>query len=468
MTGDAKASGGVPVRLAGPLGGLSLPRQVLTLALWPFLEQVLNLLVGTVDLALAGHLSPESAAMAGTDALGVASFIGWFMGIVHGALGVGATALVARAVGAGRRGFANAALGQTMLLSLAVGAAVGLTIGTLAEAIGAVAGLEGRALALCRLYLRIVAFAAPFHAVMLAGAAALRGAGDTRTPFAVMVGVNLLNAGTSVLLVYGPDPIGGHGVAGIAGGTLAAWVAGSTAIVAVLIKPRGVLVLKRRRLRPHPHTMARLGRVGLPNLAEVVGGTWLATFVVLTMVGRLPGEGLVGAHMIAVRVESMSFQPGFALGVAAATLAGQYLGAGDPAGARRAVALCWAVGATLMTAVGVAFLLFPAALAGILTNAPPLIEAATTPIRICGAIQLFFATYIVFAQALRGAGDTVKTMQMTYFSVFLIRVPGAWILAHVLGLGLPGIWLALCGDLVVRGGLFAGRFLHGGWTLRRA
>jgi hypothetical protein len=41
--------------LSGRLKGLTLWQQVLVLAVWPFLEQVLNFLVGYVDTALAGH-----------------------------------------------------------------------------------------------------------------------------------------------------------------------------------------------------------------------------------------------------------------------------------------------------------------------------------------------------------------------------------------------------------------------------
>jgi putative MATE family efflux protein len=320
---------------------------------------------------------------------------------------------------------------------------------------------------LCATYLRIVAMAAPASAVLLAGAACMRGAGDTRTPFAIMVAVNLVNAAASIALVHGPAPLGGHGVGGIAAGTVIAWGLGMILTLDVLGRGRTTLRLRARRLRPHPHTMKRIARVGIPNLLEVVGGTWFATFLVLLVVGRLEGEGVIGAHMIAVRVESFSFQPGFAIGVAAATLTGQYLGVGNAAEARRAVTLCWALGAGLMGALGLVFLAIPGLLASLLTHAPRLIEQATTPIRICGLIQVFFATYIVIAQALRGAGDTRATMGMTYLTVFTIRVPGAVVFGHVLGGGLPGVWAALCLELAARGGLFAARFFHGGWAQGR-
>ena len=44
-----------------------------------------------------------------------------------------------------------------------------------------------------------------------------------------------------------------------------------------------------------------------------------------------------------------------------------------------------------------------------------------------------------------------------------VRLPAAWLLGVYFGYGLAGIWMGLCGELVVRAGLFLSRFLHGGW-----
>ena len=56
---------------------------------------------------------------------------------------------------------------------------------------------------------------------------------------------------------------------------------------------------------------------------------------------RLLDDGALGAHGMVVQIESISFMPGFALGMAASTLAGQYLGAQSKLGAAHAVRVCW-------------------------------------------------------------------------------------------------------------------------------
>ena len=454
--------------LGGRLAGLSLPKQVAVLSIWPLLEQFMNFLVGTVDLSLAARLSPERVGVAAADALGVAGYIMWLMAMLHMAVGVGSAALVARAVGGRHKRLANAALGQSVLLALGAGAMLGAVVFFGAARIGGIAGLGAQALSLCVLYLRIVAVAAPLASVLFVGNACLRGAGDTRSPFWVMVVVNIVNVGTSVLLVYGPAPLGGHGVAGIAAGTLIAWAVGTTLVLFQLFRGSAQMRLRWMRLRPHWHTAKRIIRVGTPNLFEAAG-QWVGNFLILMIVGRLvtwelAPDGVIGAHMIAIRLESLSFLMGAAVAQAAATLAGQYLGAKQPQRAQQAVGLCWAVAAALMAVMGVLFLVVPGLLVSVISSTTRHLEMVPPVLRLAGAIQVFFATYIVLAHALRGSGDTTTAMLMTYSSTFLIRLPAAWVIGVTLGLGFYGVWLALCGELIVRAGLFAARYLHGGWT----
>lgn len=451
-------------QLGGKLAGLSLPRQVMVLSIWPLAEQVLNLLVGTVDLSLAGHLEPEATAIAATDALGVTSFVGWLMGIVHSSVGGGAGALVSRAIGGKHRRLANSALAQALIMATCIGFMTALMVGLGAPIVADMVGLEGAGRTFCITYLQVISFTGPANALLMVGNSCLRASGDTRSPFFVMCLVNILNIGFSVLFVHGPEPIGGHGVLGIAAGTVIAWFCGGGFVIAtLLLQKNGPIRLRLIRLRPHWHTIKRIVRVGLPNLAENVGGTWLATFLVLAIVGRLEGEGIVGAHMIAIRIESFAFQPGFAISIAAATLGGQYLGLGEPQRARQAGLLCALYASVLMMLLGVLFLTIPRQLAGLITDSQIMIDQSVVPLQLAGIVQIPLAVNMVLANALRGVGDTRTTMKLTYVSMFLVRVPFAWLLGHTLGYGLNGVWVALSVDITLRGLLFLARYLHGGW-----
>ncbi len=464
----ADGAGKPPRGHAERLAGMSLPKQVAVLAVWPFLELLLNALVGLVDTRIAGHLTVTAL-----DAIGVATYVGWLISMLHNAVGIGAGALIARAVGARRTSAANAALGQALIIGVVWGVITAVAMAVAAPWIAAIFRMPPATADLVVTYLRILSVGVGFGAVMTVGNAALRSAGDTRTPFFTMVFVNVANTLLSVLFTFGPQPFGGHGVAGIAAGTAVAWMLGALLVLGVLWRGRSPLRLRSRRLRPRRMLAGRIIKVGVPSLVEN-SGMWLGNAAIGGIVGTLMArngvDGIMGAHVVAIRLEMLSFLPGVAVGIAAATLAGQHLGRGDVAGAERAVRMCWWLAGTVMGLSGVVLFFAPHFLAGLLAAGPEMAEVrarAVPLLMICGPIQIFFATYLVLSQALRGAGDTRGPMAITYAGTFLIRLPGAWLLAVTFDLGLNGVWFALCGELVVRGLLYAWRFRGGVWkTLR--
>ena len=451
-------------QLGGRLAGLTLWQQVFTLAIWPFFEQVLNFLIGAVDTILAGHMHP--AAVSATEAIAVGAYVGWGVSLVQVSVGIGASAIVARAIGGRHRRAANAALGQSLIMAVAVGVLIGGTMYGAARWVASIMGTTGLALDFSTQYLRILCLAAPASGVLFVGSACLRAAGDTRSPFIVLAIVNVVNAVLSAILVYGPAPIGGHRVAGIALGTAVAWAAGACLILWVLIAGNAGIRLRLIRLRPHGLMMVRIVRVGLPNLFESAS-FWTGNFLVVTFVGLIGSKlqpGALAAHVIAVRVEAISYLPGVALATAASTLTGQYLGLGDPHRARRAAMRCAGVAMAVMASMGLVFWLAPEALVRVVTSEASLLEMAPHLLRICAPVQVFFAMSIVLSNAMRGAGATRSTMLVSSFSVWMVRVPAAYTLGVVMGYGLNGLWLALCAELVLRGTLFAIQFWRGRWA----
>jgi len=231
----------------------------------------------------------------------------------------------------------------------------------------------------------------------------------------------------------------------------------------MLARGRSPIRLRLTRLRPHWHTMQRIIRVGVPNLVES-SGMWATNFAVLWYIGQMHTRAAMGAHMIAVRLEGISYMLGFAIATAAATLVGQYMGLGDVQRARRAVLLCFGIALALISAMGVLFLVVPEQLVHMVSRADEHRAMAPTLLRICAFIQPMFAAMAVFGAALRGAGDTRATMFLSGSSMIVLRLIVAYIVAVHLSMGLAALWVVLCADLALRGLLYGGRFLHGGWA----
>lgn len=478
---------------SGRLRGLSMTAAIWVLS-WPILiESFLNSFVGLVDTVLAAQLG-----VAETDAIGSAAYIIWFMGLIVMAIGVGTTAMVSRSVGRGRLAVANAAVGQSLLLAAGIGSIVAVLVALAGPLLAPELTNSDAGAAAFANYLQIVAASTPFLAVLMAGIAALRGAGDSMRPLWAMVVVNLVNIGTSWLfcgedlsrltmvdgvpvrevILHNPSDIN-LGVSGIGLGTVVAHAVGCVIVLLMLARGTGGVRLIRRRLNPHWHTMRRLVRVGLPNFFETFG-MWVGNFMVFAFVVNLSNtDGITGAHMLAIRIEAFSFLPGFAMSMAAATLAGQYLGAGSPRLARTAVAACALIAALVMGSLGVAFLTIPGRLVSLLSSQPEHLEIVPDVLWLAGWVQIPFALAIVTRGALRGVGDTRAVFAITWASTYLVRLPLAYLFSGV-DMPLPGggvlehpfvdepslegLWIGMCVELTIRCLLFVGRFLQGGWT----
>ena len=487
----------------GRLAGLGMGGAIWVLS-WPvMLESFLNSFVGLTDTVLAAGLPNGEAA---TDAIGGASYLMWFVGLIIMALGIGATALISRAMGGGRVAAANAVLGQTLSLGVVLGLLVGLVLYLIAGPIAAMLSLSEEATPLFTGYLAIIASGTVFATLLFALTACSRGAGDSIRPLMAMVVRNVVNIivswCASGVTINMPDFLGGGGLAppinldmgvtGIALGTVVGDIAGMLIVLVMACSGTWGIRVKARRLKPHWVTISRLVRLGVPNFLETLG-MWVGNFLLIVMVGWIALEqatpGLLGAHIVAIRIEAFSFLPGFAMGAAAATLAGQYLGAKRPDMAKRAVMWCTAIAAVIMTGFGLSFVFLNDTITGMFTQQPLHLERTPTLLLLCGLAQLPFALAIVFRSAMRGAGDVRWVMALTWTATYGVRLPLAYLfsgvdiplhgsLERLLGTavienpspfeyGLNGLWLGLTIELFVRGLLFTVRYMNGGWLRKR-
>ena len=431
-------------------------QDVFRLALPAMGEQMLSMMVGIVDTYLVGHLGAASLA-----AVGLANQWVMFAAMLFGAIATGATALIARFVGAREKAQANEVLRQSMLLGVGIGAVATLLGTTLAEPAVRLLGAEEEVVAMSTAYLRIVASIFFFSTLMFIGNASLRGAGDTRTPLFVMLTVNVVNIAVAWTAINGPFGLPKMGVAGSAIGAAAGRVIGSIFVISLLLKGRSGIRLRLGGLHPDRDLIRRILHVGLPTGVEQL--FFRSGHMVFARILAELGTVSYAANQVAMNGWSLSFMPGFGFALAATTLVGQSLGAQDPDGAQQRGYTAYRLSATLMGTMGFFFLLFPAEIVGFFTNDPEVIAIGTMPLRMVGLIQPLLAATQVFPGALRGAGDTRFPMAVTGASIWFIRLPLAYLFALVLGWGLPGAWGALALDLSMRGLLNFLRFRGGRW-----
>jgi putative MATE family efflux protein len=427
------------------------------------LEQFLALAVGFVDKWLAGNLFADAEALA---AIGLVAYCLAFLPVLFVLPTSAATALVARAVGAGDLAAARRAAGQCYRV------AAGVTIGSLLLAFlagGSFVGLLGLpegSSGLAVEYLAIVLPAVPLMAVVLVGVAVLRGAGDMVAGLVAMSVVNLVHAGCSFALATGSLGLPRLGWAGLAWGTVAGYACGAVCVAALLARRSRGLRLERADLVRHPEERRRVARIGMPAALDALGNA-ACHLTFLGIVNRL-GNVDAAAHAVAITIESLAFLPGYAFQVAAATLAGQFLGAQDERRARQSVWQAAVVATGLMSLAGGGFLLAAEPLAAWFTGGagrqPEVAALAASLVRIVAFVQPPLALLMVLSGGLRGAGATRPPMVVNFAGLLAIRLPVAVLLSwpavslpggiatlHGLGLGARGAWLAMAADLTARG-----------------
>ena len=442
----------------------SIAGQIIRLGSPVLVEQALLYLIGLSDTFVTGRFLGEEHLAAVT----VTSYLIWVAGALLTIVSVGATALVARLVGAGELREANKILGQAFVLAMIVGMVLLVGGYASAERIVGLLNLSGEAARQAVIFLRIVLAVSPLVACMAAGVACLRGAGDTRTGMSVMILVNALNATFTWALALGVGPFPRLGFAGVAAGTAIAEAVGGVLVLAILVRGRSGLQLRWETMIPRLDALRRILRISLPAAGESLTNIGCQLWF-LGLINRL-GSTATAAHGVAIRCEALAFLALAAFAVPASTLTGQYLGANRPDLATKAAQTAWAMG--VLTIIGFGAILYIAAepmFSLFLGGNKPGVAAAGIPVLriVCFAFPAL-ATINVLNGALRGAGDTRWPWAIVVFGYFVIRIPLTYLLATPIvdggwGLGLVGAWYAMFADLVVRGTLVATRFLQGGW-----
>lgn len=425
---------------------MSRDRRILGIALPALGALAAEPLYVLVDAAIVGNIG--TAQLAGLAiAGGIISSAVWLLNFLTYAT----TARVARLTGAGLRGEADHLAGQAMWLALALGAALMLFLLAAGRPLIAVMGGTGEVADQAWTYLWISALGVPFVLVALAGQGYLRGVQEMRRPLVILGVANIANAAVEIPLVF----VFGMGIAGSAVSTVAAQLGAALAFVPSLT----------RALRA-PAWSAMRGLLHMGGHLVVRTGALLLAFLLATAVLARAGAAQVAAHEVAFRCFIFLALVLDAIAIAAQTLVGTALGAGDVhdahALARRMV--LW--GAVAGAAAGVVLLAGASAVPGVFSDDPAVLGQAERIWWVFALMQPANAVVFVLDGVLIGAGDTAYLM-WSMLGALGVFAPWA-VLVHADGWGITGIWAGLCMVIAVRLGTNVARLVGGRWAVAGA
>jgi len=455
----ALAEEGAPLPAPAPLAPEPGPGRTLagvwSLA-WPaIVGNLLNSTVGLVDLKIVGVLGPGAIA-----AVTTGNRLFFVIQAVLIAVTTGTTALVARAWGANERG--EAELVARASVWLCAGLALLYTVPSVvfAESIARVFRLEPETVRLAAIFIRWLSLFHVMFAVGFALATALRAAGDTRSPLWVAAAANVLNVALAYGLVNGRFGLPAFGVAGAALANGLAFSFGTLLLLALWLRGRLRIGPGRGRALERPR-VARLLRIGYP--AGLEQAVWQGGLVLFLWIVAFYGTAPYAAYGIGVSLLSFSFVVGFGFSIAAATLVGQHLGAGDPEGAARSGWHAMGLSVAVMIVFGAAIVAGARPLAAFLIDDPEVVRLTVAFIWVLGSVQALMAIEFTLAGALRGAGDTRFPLITVICGLFGGRIALAALFAW-LGLAVEWVFAALIADYVVKASLLIWRFHSRRWA----
>jgi multidrug resistance protein, MATE family len=411
-------------------------RRVFGLAAPVIGENLLQTLLGVVDTLLVAGLG--AAALAG---VGVALQVIYIILGALSALSVGASVLVAQAVGAGERGEASRLARQALIWSVLIALPI-MAVGVpLTPAVIGLFGVAPDVAAVAEGYLAVNLGAVATITLMFLASAVLRGAGDSRTPMLVTLLANLLNVAFSWALIYGELGLPALGAVGSAWGTVLARGVGAALLVAVLLRGRNGVRVGGGSWLPSLAAVGAVLAIGLPAALEEM--IVIMAFAAMTPIVAALGTEALAAHRVVLNILSLSFLPGIGFGLAATALVGQAVGARRPDEARASVniSLRWAV--AWMGGLGVLFLLFARPLTAMFGDDPALVDAGAAAIVAVVLTQPLWAATFVYAGALRGTGDTRTPLIITGAMMWL-AVMVAFVAVRVA----PQLWAVWAAFLV--------------------
>ena len=431
---------------------------------WPtMLQNVIGGLQGIVDHVMVGNF----VGYTGNAAIGVSWQIFLVVMVFIASLFTGMGVLVARFTGANESEKVNRTVYQAFItaafLSIGVLAPLGYFLApSLLELVNATPAVQAEALP----YIRIL-FVFSFGMMvffMLGGA--LRSAGDAKTPLRFGIGLTVLNLLLNVVLIRGLGPIPAFGTKGAAMGTVIA--GGIMALVAIycLFAGRWVVAFHRgMSFLPDLGIIRELFRFGLPagvqGVAMNVGGVLLLRFI-----GSLEASAEAQAAYAIGYTELFSLVTWTSVGLmgAAAAVAGQNLGAGQPDRSLQGVRVASRIGLSVATFIGILFLAMPR----LLLNAfgmddPAVVEIGVQLLAYLAVSGLFITVALTYTGGLQGTGDTRSPLYISIVSQLIIPLGMCWIIQRVSTLEAHHIWMAIVLGHVTRSVLSVFRFRQGDW-----
>jgi putative MATE family efflux protein len=414
-------------------------QKILKLSVPAAINSLLDMLQVITDLIMVGRISAFAVAAVG---LGLQSLM--FIFAVLTLLHVGTSALLSRFVGAGKMKRASIGLSTLLRFAFILSLPVMVVWYFVASNIYVWFGTAPEVVALGEDYVQMLTWMMPFVFMKLVFVSALNSAGNTKMPMQVKIGSIILNVILNYLLIFGHYGFPELGILGAAVGTVIVNVL--EFIVYIILYLRGKTPYLPVWYYSKP-LLSRALKVGIP--ASFERSLTFGSFMLFTVIITHYGTEILAGYQIGLRVEGLAFMPGIGFTIAAMALMGQGLGAKKPEQAKEDVILVLKYTSGFMFFLSFFMIFMPEKIVWFFTDDLQTIKEASLYLRIVGVSQIPLAFNFVLSGALRGAGDSKRTLKINLISLWFVRILPAFLLSWYFE-NILFVYLAMISDTFVK------------------
>jgi putative MATE family efflux protein len=438
----------------------SISRAVFLLATPMVLEMAMESLFAIVDVFWVTRLGADAVATVGL----TESMLTLVFSVAIG-VSMSTTAMVARRIGEKDTRGARTAAVQSILLGIVLALSMGLPGFLFARRLLAWMGASSSLVSTGHRYTEIAFGGCAAVMLLFLNNAIFRGAGDASVAMRVLWFANIINLLLDPCLIFGLGPFPALGVTGAAVSTLIGRSSGVLYQFWILLRGHSRIRVAFSDIRIVPQVILSLVRVSVTGVMQfaVAHTSWIVLVRIISGFGSVA----VAGYTIGIRIFIFVILPSWGLSGAAATMVGQNLGARKPERAERAVWLTSSYNMLFLGVAGVAFVLFPRAIAGLFTSDAAVLGYAVDCLRIVAWGNLGYAFGMVMIQAFNGAGDTVTPTIINLIGFWGTEVPLAWLLAFRAHMQVRGVFASIPISEALIALLSLAMFFRGNWKTRK-
>ena len=394
-------------------------KRIMEFSIPMLLGNVAQQLYNTADSIIVGKYVGDNALAAVGSAMPILNLLlALFVGI-----STGAGIVVSQSFGARDRKGMTESIGNCIALSV-IATVIIMIIGPLVTMpLLTLLGTPDSIIQWCANYLTIyfLGIVGFFFYNMLSGV--LRGLGDSVSALGFLLLAAVLNVLLDLWFVQD------MGVAGVALATVISQGISAIFCYIKLVRMSNLFDLSFRTMKLIPAVAGRILRIGIPSgITQAIMAT--AGMVVLNLTNAM-GETVIACNVIVMRVDGFAMMPNFTFGQAMSVYTGQNVGAGKYDRVFKGVKQGGLIAAAFSTCITIVLLFFGHFLFDLFTDTPELIDLAVSMMQIMAVGYICISVTQVLGGVMRGAGDTVTPMWISIISTIMIRVPVAYLLAHL-------------------------------------